>query len=131
MATLPITALYTAALGALFLLLSIRTIRQRRRAQVAVGDGADPGLARAMRAHANFAEYVPLTLLLMLFVESGGAAGVWVHLLGLLLLAGRAVHAWGISQPQEDFRFRVTGMSLTFTALAGGVLGILLLALLR
>jgi len=65
----PVTPLYAALLGLMFIALSIRTIRLRRRYRVAIGDGRKALLQRAMRVNANFAEYVPLALLLIYFVE--------------------------------------------------------------
>lgn len=85
----------------------MRTIRLRRRAQVAIGAGGDRLLVRAARVHANFAEYVPLAL----------------------LLVGRLLHARGASQPLEDLRFRVAGMAMTFTAIALAALGLLYFAI--
>jgi len=47
-----------------------------------------------------------------------GITRVWVvHALCLLLLAGRAVHAYGLSQEKENFNLRVAGMASTFTTL--------------
>jgi uncharacterized membrane protein YecN with MAPEG domain len=74
-------------------------------------------MLRAMRAHSNFAEYVPLNLFAIYLVESHGAIPLLVHFLGLSTLLGRLLHAYGISQNNENFKFRVTGMALTFTAL--------------
>jgi uncharacterized membrane protein YecN with MAPEG domain len=127
--TLDVTPIYTALLALLFVFLSLRTIRLRRRHRVALGDGDHDGLQRAMRVHANFAEYVPLALLLMFFVEHDGAHPALVHALGMALLAGRLAHAWGVSQPQEDFRFRITGMMLTFSALITAAVAIVVLRL--
>jgi uncharacterized membrane protein YecN with MAPEG domain len=112
-----IVPLYAAVLALVFVGLSIRTLRMRRSLRIAVGDAGNPAMLRAMRAHANFAEYVPLGLLLVFFVEAVGAAGWVVHALCACLLVGRAVHAWGVSQLREDFRFRVAGMALTFAVL--------------
>ncbi len=70
-----------------------------------------------MRVHSNFAEYAPLALLLIYFVEVQGAPGWLVHALGLCLLTGRCVHAYGVSQVKEKFVYRVTGMVMTFTAM--------------
>ena len=66
-----ILPVYAALLALLFVLLSIRTIRTRHSRKVALGHGDDPAMLRAMRVHANFAEYVPLALLLIYFVETG------------------------------------------------------------
>ena len=54
---------YAALLALLFIALSIRTIRARRAHKVAIGTGGHAAVERAMRVHANFAEYVPLALL--------------------------------------------------------------------
>jgi len=123
---LDVTPIYAALLALLFVFLSLRTIRLRQRHRVALGDGDNPELRRAMRAHANFAEYVPFALLLVYFVERDGAHLTLVHALGLALLAGRLLHAWGVSQPREDFRFRVTGMVLSFGVLLTAALLLLL-----
>jgi uncharacterized membrane protein YecN with MAPEG domain len=70
-----------------------------------------------MRVHANFAEYVPFALLLMALAESMAPPRLLLHLVGLLLLAGRLLHAYGLSQTPHILRYRVWGMSLTFAAL--------------
>lgn len=113
-----VASVYASVLAILFLWLSVRVIRFRRRDRVAIGDGDNPDLRRAVRVHANFAEYVPLALILIAFVEMGGASPLLVNVLGASLLAGRAVHAYGVSQSAENYRFRVAGMVVTFTVLA-------------
>ena len=113
---LHITASYASFLAILFLALSLKTIRERRRSKVAIGSGGDPILARAVRAHANFSEYVPLALLLMAFVEiNQGDLGA-LHTAGVALCLGRLSHGLGISREEEDFRFRIGGMAATFMA---------------
>lgn len=119
-----VTPAYAAVLGLIFVALSVRTIRMRRRHRVAVGDGGNAELRRAMRVHANFAEYVPLALLLIFFVEHDGAGTLLVHALGIALLAGRLLHAWGVSQEPENFRYRVSGMVLTFGTIITAALAI-------
>lgn len=114
---MPITALYAGLLAPLLVLLSIRVIRQRRGAKIAVGDGGDMILLRGMRVQANFAEYVPFALLLMALAESLQTRAWLLHVLGLVLLVGRLSHAYGVSQKQESFGFRVSGMVATFTVI--------------
>ncbi|MBC3930422.1 MAPEG family protein [Undibacterium sp. CY22W] len=109
--------MYAALLGLLFFYLSIRTIGLRRRLQIGIGSQESAEMLRGMRVHSNFAEYVPITLLLIYFVEIQGAHPLLIHALGILLLVGRAVHAYGVSQMNEKFVFRVSGMAMTFTAL--------------
>jgi len=112
-----ILPVYAALLTLLFVFLSIRTIKARRRAQVGLGTGDHPDLSRAVRVHANFAEYAPLGLLLIYLVEVQSAASWFVHVLGMLLLVGRLLHAYGVSQSRENFKFRVSGMVMTFSSL--------------
>jgi len=114
-----ITPLYASVLAILFVALSVRTLRMRHRLKIAVGDAGNQALLRAIRVHSNFAEYVPLSLLLISFVEMSGASALLVHFLGLCLLVGRAVHAYGVSQLNETYAFRVAGMAMTFTTLMG------------
>lgn len=114
---MPITALYAGLLTPIFVLLSIRVIRQRRAARVGIGHGEDLALLRRMRVHANFAEYVPLALILMALLESMRASTYLLHGLGAALLAGRIIHAIGVSQVKERLALRVTGMALTFAVL--------------
>lgn len=120
-----IVLLYTALLALMFVALSVRTLRMRRRLRIAIGHGNDESLLRAARVHANFAEYVPLSLLLIYFVEASGGGRVQVHLLGACLVIGRISHAFGVSRVKENFRFRVLGMALTFTVLIVAALRLL------
>ncbi len=120
-----ITFLYAALLALLFFGLSVRTLRLRGRLRIAVGDQGNETMLRAMRAHSNFAEYVPLTLLLMYFVELAGGRPLLLHALGLSLLVGRVIHAYGVSQVRENYRFRAVGMVLTFGAMVGASLRLL------
>jgi uncharacterized membrane protein YecN with MAPEG domain len=60
-----ITALVAAILGILGSVLTANVIRNRLRTGTGVDDGGIPGLARAIRAHCNFTEQTPLTLLLL------------------------------------------------------------------
>lgn len=112
-----VTAFYAALLGLLFVVLSVRTLRLRRRLGITVGDSGNPAMLRAMRVHANFAEYVPLCLLLTGFVEAQGAPAVVVHIVGACLLLGRVSHAYGVGQQAERFGFRVFGMAMTLSTI--------------
>lgn len=115
---MPITALYASLLAFLFLLLTARVISQRREARVEIGHGESRELMRRARVHANFAEYVPLALVLLAAAESLKAPALVLHVLGLGLVAGRYIHAYGLSQSPHNFRLRVLGMWLTLIAIA-------------
>lgn len=114
---MPVTPFYAALFGFVLVALSIRTLRLRRNLKIAIGHGNVPLLERAMRTHANFCEYVPLSLLLIYMFEILVGSSLWIHVFGAALLLGRLSHAYGVSQVSEDYRFRVTGMALTFTVM--------------
>lgn len=126
MPSMPVTSLYAALLGLMFIGLSLRTISLRRRFNVAVGDGRNLLLQRAMRVNANFSEYVPLTLMLIYFVELHDGPRLHVHVLGIALICGRVLHAWGLSQAQENMNYRTSGIMLTFCVLITSCLLVLL-----
>ena len=73
------------------LLLSVRVVNLRRRG-IVFGDNGEIGVIRVVRAQANFAEYVPLALLLMGFLEVSRYSIYMLHALGLILLVARLIH---------------------------------------
>jgi uncharacterized membrane protein YecN with MAPEG domain len=121
------TPIYAGVLGLLYFFLSGRVVGRRKSLQQALGDGGDKELLRRQRVHGNFAEYVPLVLILILMCELQGAPALLVHALGLALTVGRMLHAYGVSQTKEPLIFRMIGMILTFAALTiSAVTGIVL-----
>jgi hypothetical protein len=123
------TALYAALLALLCCALSVRVVRLRLQLKTPLGDGGHPRLQRAIRAHANFVEYVPLGVLVLLLLELQGSAPWVLHGGGALLLLSRLLHAYGLSQTRERLAWRLAGMAGTFTVLGGGALVLLLLGL--
>lgn len=118
---MPITSLYAGVLAILFLALSARVVAVRGR--VSLGDGGDPVVLRRMRGHANFAEYVPLILLMMALLEFQHVAAWQLHALGATLVVARLLHGIALSFT-EKWRFgRFFGTVLTFTLL--GTCGVL------
>lgn len=126
-----ITPVYAAILTFLFVFLSLRVIGARRVAKAGLGDGGSSLLQRRIRVQGNFAEYVPLCIILMALAELQRAPGWTVHLIGAVLLAGRLLHAYGVSREPEEFRYRMAGMALTFSALICGALLNLAISLLK
>lgn len=103
-----ITLIYAGLLGLLFLLLSFWVVKRRAQFRVMIGRGS-PQMLAAIRAHGNFAEYVPLTLLLMALCELAGVGALWLHLGGVLLVVGRILHAIGIQIPRAPNMPRLFG----------------------
>lgn len=119
-----VTTLYAGALALLFLLLSFRVIMGRSGpGKPSLGDGGDPSMLRRIRGHANFAEYVPLILVLMGLLENGGSPKWLLHALGGMLLVGRLLHGYTFAFTKEWPFGRTAGILLTFLALlvGGGV----------
>jgi uncharacterized protein len=113
-----ILPIYAAIFAIFFIVLSFRVARQRQSLKIGLGDGGNKDMQRAVRVHANFAEYVPLCLLMIYLVEQSGVYAWFVHALGMGLLVGRLSHAFGVSQNRENLVFRVTGIVLTFAVLS-------------
>lgn len=123
-----ITALYAALCGLLLLLLALNVIRHRRRAGVGLGDGGDKVLLRAIRAHGNATETIPIQLLLLLALELAALSGVLLHLLGAAILLSRLLHALGLAGRSGPSFGRMAGMGLSL--LLSLLMPLLLLALL-
>lgn len=111
-----VTPLYAGLLTVLYVLLSLRVVQFRQKG-IPLGDGGDPKMLRVIRGHANFGEYVPLALLLMLILELSRFSVYVLHGLGLVLLLSRILHGYALSFTSR-FRFgRVWGAGLTFFVL--------------
>lgn len=108
---------YASLLALLFIFLSFKVVRLRRTLRTSIGDAGDKRLLRAIRVHSNFAEYTPLALLLLLALELQVFNSLVLHILGITLVTGRLLHAYGVSNTNERLKFRVAGMACTFTVL--------------
>lgn len=117
-----ITAFYAAILALLFLILTYGVIAGRLTKRIAFGTGGHDDMTKRVRAHANFAEFVPLALLLVMFSEMQ-AAPLWtIHLAGLLLVLSRLLHAWGIYHPVLDNWQRKAGALSTHIVILAAAL---------
>ena len=83
---LPITLTIAGAAAILHIWLSLRVGRLRRPLKIGVGDGGNEVLLRRMRAHANFAENMPIFLILLGLIElAGGDRTIWLWAAGIAL----------------------------------------------
>ena len=113
-----LTAPFAGVLGLLLVALSLNVVRHRRRARVSIGDGADRGLEQAIRTQANCAEYAPIGIVALALVELSDGAAWMVVTLGLMLVTGRVMHAYGFGRTPQIMILRQLGMVLTLTMLA-------------
>ena len=110
-----VTPLYAGLLTLWFLLLSVRVMNLRR--DVPFGDNGDIGVTRIVRAQSNFAEYVPLALLLMGFLEVTRYSIYLLHALGVILVVARLLHGLALSFGWQPRFGRGAGAGLTVLAL--------------
>jgi uncharacterized protein len=114
-----VTSVFAALLAIIYVRLSFAVIALRRANQVSLGTGGNDALERAIRAHGNFSEYVPIGIILIACLELNGAPWWLVAVPGISLTLGRILHAKGIHQPPPHFSNRIRGMQLTFFTLMG------------
>jgi len=114
------SSIYIGLAALLLVVLSLRIIQLRYRYKAEIGDGGVPELQRAIRAQANFIEYVPIALLLILMADLVGHQKWVVHLLGILLLIGRLAHAYGFTTSPGISLGRTVGVGLTTIVLVVG-----------
>mgnify|MGYP001166073265 FL=1 len=126
---LKIVPAYAAILSMLFIYLTWRVVKQRRKARVALGDGNNPALRRAIGVHNNFAQYVPLALVLITFVELNHAPAYVTQALCIVLLLARFLHAYGVSQEKENFKLRKTAVLSTLAVYVAAAICILIQSL--
>ena len=104
-----VTLLFAALHVLLMLALAVPIARHRHAHKVGLGDGGDKLLARKIRVHGNFTEYVPL--------EACGLAAAAVWGFGGVLLLGRLLHAAGLSGSGGYSKGRFWGTALTWLSL--------------
>lgn len=114
---LPVTSSFAIVFTIFYIILAARVIRYRRSKLISIGDGGSEEIGRAIRAHGNFAEYVPYTMLLLFLLEVQDAPKWQPFVCASLLLIGRVLHARGLTVVKDrKLPFRFWGMLLTFTS---------------
>jgi len=123
-----ITSAYLGVLALLFAALGMQVSRLRRSNHVLFGDGGNIKLRSAIRAHANFAEYVPIIVLMVAMLEMSGMPAIRVHLLMAALLVARLLHPLGMYVGPKTLQFRICrvgGIVLTTLVLIASALMLL------
>ena len=124
-----IAAIYAAILGILGAILTVQVIVNRARLKIINGDGGNPQMAQAIRAHGNFTEQVPLAVLLLVLAEALGAAPMVVHGIGVVLVVARVLSAIGLSRSQALTMPRQSGAGLTILSVVAASATVLYLTL--
>lgn len=112
-----ITLVLSSVMGLMCVWLALQVIKNRRKHQISLGDGGIDELTRAIRAHGNFVEYVPLSLILLGCSELNQAPNLIVIGFAVLIFLGRAFHAYAFLAGKDHFKPRILGMKLTLYGL--------------
>lgn len=123
------TSIYAGLCGLLMAWLALQAIKLRRENRVKLGDGGNFVLQSAIRAQGNFAEYMPIVLILLFLLEYNGMYYLVIHAIGIAFLIGRWIHAQGLLK--DNLRYRMRGMGFTLAILIGLAVANILLAVLH
>jgi uncharacterized membrane protein YecN with MAPEG domain len=117
---IPVTAA-TAVLCALLIVgLGLRVSQLRLRLKVALGDGGNPALLGAIRAHGNAVEYAPIFLVLSLCFEAYAGSVLGLVVLDSAFVVARLLAAWlsrSSVHPARRLGAMLTYLVLLLTAL--------------
>jgi hypothetical protein len=128
MQTPSVTGFYLGLLALIYAALALEVARLRRGNRVLFGDGENLRLRSAIRAHANFVEYVPIIALLVAMLEMSGTSTTRVHVLMGALLLARLLHPLGMYSKPRTWQFnagRVGGIVITLGVLIAAALSAL------
>ncbi len=101
-----------AANGLLLFLLTANVSRHRMKNQISLGDGDNKELRKAMRAHGNNIEQLPIYALVILALTFLGASNTVLAGLVIAYTLSRIIHAYGMLN--NNFPTRRIGMAVTY-----------------
>jgi hypothetical protein len=108
--------------------LGIRIGRLRHEFKISIGHGGNESLQRRMRAQLNFAEHVPLVLILIGLIEMTGKGGAWLAPVGAVYMLSRVLHAFGMDGGSREWG-RMIGTLVNMLATLGFAVVAVLIAL--
>lgn len=123
---MPITLLTACVLGLILVVLSLEIVRLRLKTKVSLGSGPEErsALVVAVRAHGNFVEHVPFSLILLGLLEREAVGVTTIAGLAGVLLVSRLLHIIGIGIKGVN-PFRSIGVVLQWAFfIVAGVIGI-------
>ncbi|MES0809777.1 MAPEG family protein [Roseibium sp. SCPC15] len=112
--SLPVTLVFIALFALLQIPMTIVVGLRRVQTDTHFLDGGDQTLLKRMRAHGNFTETVPISLLAMAAAEIAGAPHLLLWAGGCALLLGRLMH-YGTLVNSGFGNGRAIGMIFTMT----------------
>ena len=115
---LPITLTIAAAAALLHVWLSVRVSQLRLRHKVLIGDEGNRSVGARMRAHGNYAENMPLFLILLALIEHGIGSELWLWIVALAFIVARLLHAFGMDRGTANW-MRLVGILVSWLLLLG------------
>ena len=103
------TPLYALAAALIWLTLWFRVTSLRASLGQSIGDGGNPMLLQRIRQHGNCAEWSAFLLILMMLAEGMGVAALYLHVSGVLLVASRLAHPFGLKIDTAGHPLRYVG----------------------
>ncbi|WP_394391058.1 MAPEG family protein [Shewanella woodyi] len=98
-----ISGLYISITAILVVMFAMRVVKLRRKHKIGIGDSDNKELRIAGRVHANLIENAPIAMALLLVAELNGLAPLGLHLLGIMWVIGRVLHAIGLTKGQGGY----------------------------
>lgn len=120
---------YAALLALIGIGLGMRVSVHRGKTGISILHGDNMELALRIRRHGNFAEHVPMALLVLAFAEFLGAPASLLHVQGVALVAARILHPAGLDAQKPATVLRIAGSATTSIVTASAALFILWTAL--
>ncbi|MDI3335935.1 MAPEG family protein [Defluviimonas aestuarii] len=114
--TFEVTGLYAAILGLMMIVLQILAIAARAKNETLFGDAGEMRMILPIRRHGNFIETVPMALIVMALAEAQGLSVSWLHGAGVLLVASRLIHPFGLAETKKALPVRIAGIVGTWIA---------------
>jgi len=112
--SLPVTSVVALILSLLIIYLALKVVSCRRKYRIGYGDAGNKELSKAISAHSNAIENIPLALLLLLLLELNKANEILLLLLGGCLVVARIVQAFGLLKSLGVSFGRTYGTMLTW-----------------
>jgi len=114
-----VTLLAAGLLGLILIALSARVVMARTSGNVLLGDGREPtgSLFVAIRSQANFAEYVPLAVVLIGLLEMRSGPTLLIKILAAILVLARVAHPVGMGIMKAN-PYRAAGFVGTMVVIA-------------
>lgn len=112
--SIPVTSVFTLCLTLLIIYLALQVVRNRKKYRIGYGDAENKDLCKAIAAHSNAVENIPLALLLLLMLEINQLNQTLLIAFGVALLLARIIHAFGLLKSITVSFGRTYGTMLTW-----------------